>query len=52
MKKLFALLLAMVMILGLAACNTPEPEATVDGTNGAAPEVTHGEEKPEAAGSV
>ena len=52
MKKLFALLLAMVMILGLAACNSSEPEVTVDGSNTPAPEATNGEEKPEAAGSV
>ena len=53
MKKLIALLLAMVMVLGLVACGTEKPAETnapeAEGTQ--APEV-EGTEAPAAAGSV
>lgn len=52
MKKLIALLLAMVMVMGLAACGntnaTPETKATVAETNAPAPE-TEAAEEPAAA---
>ncbi len=52
MKKLIALLLALVMVLGLAACNTDKPENTTAGTDsttqGGGDETT----TPEASGRV
>ena len=50
MKKLFALLLAVLMLLSLAACNTDKPVETQPKETGNKPVETKGTEPPETQG--